>query len=241
VPLNLQYFSAEPLRSDRYETNFIKIHPASLSLGMPDRTSRGGIRRPQSFWNRPDEYILYYAVILPILSPFLLKEYIWKTIQSARVDRRPLTEHEVRVQRQAEIETLYHKQRDTDKPPDLSTRRPRALTPPPPTTQYATELSSHALTSYVQVRRHYSLQLDSDLLAKLPTDIRLNIWELVISGYTIEVFRGHGHLLHRLRDEDAGDGDFGTLMPNLYEESPNTNLISILKTCRQMYMISSQH
>jgi hypothetical protein len=199
------------------------------------RRSPRGPYKPKSIWHAAAGNVLYYGVLMPISSPFLLKEYIRKNAQSAQESR---SENAVQHQRRTEKEALFRKQRDIYKPRELAVSRPRALSLP--LEKKGQEKASWSLWSTPQVRQQTIVQSDSLLLTKLPPDIRIKIWELVVGGYTIEVFRGHGRLLHRLQDEDVDDADYGSPMPDYYTDAPRTNLLSLLKTCRQVYVMRTE-
>jgi hypothetical protein len=177
--------------------------------------------------------VLYYGLLIPLTSPVILMDYIRKRAQEAEYNR---SEHGIEQQRRAEKETLVRKQKNTDKPQALPVPRPRALTLPilHPPEATKPDKSSWSLWSTPKVQQQTIIQSGSLLLTQLSADIRTLIWEVVIGGNTIEVFRGHGRLLHRLQDDDVDNSDYGLPMLDFYTDPPGTNILRLAKTCRQV-------
>jgi hypothetical protein len=43
-----------------------------------------------------------------------------------------------------------------------------------------------------------------------------------------------------LQNENVDDPDYGLPMPDFYTNHPRTNLLSLLKTCRQVYVMPTE-
>jgi hypothetical protein len=175
-------------------------------------------RNYKTTWRAAAANALIYGIFMPIYAPVFLWDYIAKTPQRLR-DRKSRNTPEYR--RAVEIRNLFHRQRVTDKPPELPVVRPRALSPTSGAQQWSIDQSK------------------SFLLAKLPFELRTKIWELVLGGHTIEIFRGHGRLLHRLQENGVEDLASALTKPDLYAYPSRDNLLSLLKTCRQVYVTTT--
>jgi len=70
------------------------------------------------------------------------------------------------------------------------------------------------------------------LLTRLPFDIRLMIWELVIPQRDILIFHGKRRLVHMLHQE--GEQDAEKRMVFKENAKQNDNLLALMKTCRLM-------
>lgn len=175
-------------------------------------------------WHTAAGHVLHY-VMLPVRLAHYIRDQTRRTL--------PLSAHEWERKRRIEDEAYYRKQRHEDKPVGLPTTRARALTLPLPL-----DLTKPQNSPFEQ---HTADQSKCSLLDKLPLELRLKIWELVVAGHTIAVFPGRGRLLHQFYDDDDA---LHTNAAYLWYHYPTryypTSLSSLLKTCRQVYVISTE-
>ncbi len=116
-----------------------------------------------------------------------------------------------------------------ENPTPLPKRRERALTPLPPT-RYP--LRSQVLPQVDQSQ--------SALLSELPLEVRLAIWEAAIGGrhlHILHMYRQLGHIV--CRDPQLCTvcrADYRHIEPLARpQDASDWSLLSLLKTCRQMY------
>lgn len=137
-------------------------------------------------------YCLWWPLSRPYYVPVGIKDW-WKKEHS-----------EPRLSEKA-----FHKQRTTDKPRKLPTKRKRELSLP----RKASRLPWK------------NVPKTTDFLTKLPYDIRYMIWELVIPQREVSIFHGKRRLVHLLHR--------GKRM-KINARKQTNNLLAVMKTCRLM-------
>lgn len=204
-----------------------------MSSQMARRPPPRGQYAPKSIWHAAAGNILHYGVLVPIASPALLREHLRWSLQSWQNNR---TEYAIEYRkRKAEIErkeALFRTRRNGDKPRSLPVTRPRRLTLSHDELKGKSEENHVHLTS--EIGQHPAIQSQCLLLTKLPVDIRSRIWKLVVGGNVVEIFRGHGRLLHYIQDAETAEPEYGSAMPDFYPKTSKKNILALLKTCRQM-------
>jgi hypothetical protein len=200
-----------------------------MSRQMARRPPPHGPYAPKSTWDAAVGYVLNYGVLMPLSAPALLAENVRLSVQKWQNDHtEDAIEYRKRKAENERKEALFRQQRDAERPQALPKTRPRSLslTLPNPEAKLEQISSRSTLDS--------GAQSTCLLLTKLPANVRGTIWELVVGGNVIQIFRGHVRLLHHVQDAERAEPEYSSGMPNFYAQTKRTNLLALLKTCRQM-------
>ncbi|KAF4632502.1 hypothetical protein G7Y89_g5629 [Cudoniella acicularis] len=196
------------------------------------------LKRP-SYTRMAVYYVMFYGIFIPLVSPILLVAGINSFIEQKRRDREHDKDPQTilcreRRRKEERREKLFRKRRVAHKPRSLPKRRLRSLS-------LLQEGRGSLLSKFKPKTLKDTVVKPSFLLAKLPPDVRTQIWEYVLGGYAISLYRGPGRLYHLLHDDEDDDDDLkeqeqDLKQPDFSRKVGKTNLLALAKVCRQVYI-----